>query len=55
MDIPTPEDFDEAEYAEATDTVYKAVSGLASQSPCVRLASATALVVCSEASAQLSD
>ncbi len=32
MDIPTPEEFDEAEYTEATDSVYKAVSGLASQS-----------------------
>lgn len=31
--MPTAEEFDEAEYAEATESVFKAASGLASQSP----------------------
>ena len=32
LDIPTTDEFDEGEYAEATDSVYKAVSGVCSQS-----------------------
>lgn len=32
LDIPVPDEFDEGEYAEATESVYKAVSGICSQS-----------------------
>jgi len=32
LDIPIPDEFDEGEYAEATESVYKAVSGICSQS-----------------------
>jgi hypothetical protein len=32
LDIPTTDEFDEGEYAEATEAVYKAVSGVCSQS-----------------------
>lgn len=32
LDIPTPEEFDEGEYTETTEAVYKAVSGICSQS-----------------------
>lgn len=35
LDIPSIEEFDEGEYAEAADAVYKAVSGVCSQSRCV--------------------